>query len=97
VARGGDDHGPIVDVFDVGPTALRLVKVLRMDARLPNGLVEPRLDPKDPNQVTAWSFVPEPKGSGSYVLVRCDLSAGSCTSGPPIRAKVVRLYSRSQP
>jgi hypothetical protein len=90
VARGGDAVGPLVDVFEVGERSLRLVQVLRVDPRLPNGLAEPRLDPAGTGRLTAWSYVPDTR---TYVLVRCDLGAASCTSGPPMRARVVRMYS----
>lgn len=90
VARGGDATGPIVEVFDVGERSLRLVQVLRVDAGLPNGLAEPRLDPTGAGRFTAWSYVPDTR---MYVLVRCDLSASTCTSGPPMRARVVRMYT----
>jgi hypothetical protein len=97
VARGGDDRGALVDVFSVGPDSLRLEKVLRVDAALPNGLSEPKLDAKDPDRMTAWSYVRDANGSGSYVLVGCDLAATACVSGPPIRARVVRLSNGSGP
>jgi hypothetical protein len=97
VARGGDDRGAMVGLFTVGADSLRLEKVLRVDAALPNGLAEPRLDAKDPDRMTAWSYVPDDSGSGAYVLVGCDLAASACVSGPPIRARVVRLSSGSGP
>ena len=97
VARGGDDRGPIVDVFAVGSDSVRLEKVLRVDPSLPVGLSEPKLDPEDPNRMTAWSYVPDRSESGPYVLVGCDLATLTCTAGPPIRAKVVRLYTATGP
>lgn len=90
VARGGDAAGPIVDVFEVGAASLRLVHVLRVDPRLPNGLAEPRLDPAGTDRITAWSYLPD---SRTYVLVRCELAAATCTSGPPVQARVVRMYA----
>ncbi len=93
VARGGDERGPVLAVLTVGPNSLRLYKVLRVDSKLPNGLVEPTLDVKNVDRVTAWSYVPEGPSSGSYVLVSCAVATSTCTSGPPIRAKVVRLYT----
>ena len=97
VVRGGDDRGPIVDVFTVGATSIRLDKVLRVDAALPTGLAEPRLDPNDADRMTAWSYVPDGRGAGAYVLVACNLGALACTHGTAIRAKVVRMYAGTAP
>jgi hypothetical protein len=95
VARGGDRDGHLLHVFEIGDGRVRLQRALRVDQRLPSGLAEPLLNAGDPELLSAWSYIPDDRHSGHYVLVGCDLRTATCVTGPEMRAKVVRLIFRS--